>query len=107
MSFNAIRENFRICSSILCHLTKVHVCRGGGGHQGTLDGDPVRVPVASCLLSIVGFDLTYKATFGTVYSIEWSLGAELWGGVLELSGVKFWSGKTTYYTCRFSLFDIF
>ena len=71
MSFNAIHDNFRICSSFLCHLTKVHVCRGGGGgggegHQGTLDGDPLRVPVASCLLSILGFDLTYKATFGTV-----------------------------------------
>ena len=38
---------------------------------------------------------------GTMYSIEWSLEAELW------SGVKFRSGKNSYYTCRFNLFDIF
>ena len=28
-----------------------------------------------------------------MYSMEWSLGAELWSGVLERSGVRFWSGK--------------
>ena len=27
--------------------------------------------------------------------MEWSLGAEFWSGVLELSGVKFWSGEST------------
>ena len=31
-----------------------------------------------------------------VYSMEWSLGAEFWSGVLEWSGVKLlWSGKRT------------
>ena len=30
---------------------------------------------------------------GTVHSMEWSLGAELWSGVLEWSGVIVWSGK--------------
>ena len=30
-----------------------------------------------------------------VYSMEWSLGAEFWSGVLEWIGVKFWSGKSS------------
>ena len=34
--------------------------------------------------------------FGTVYSMEWSLGAEFWNGALEWSGVKFWSGKNDW-----------
>ena len=33
---------------------------------------------------------------GTVYSMEWSLGAELWSGVLEWSGVKLWSGINSF-----------
>ena len=33
---------------------------------------------------------------GTVYSMEWSLGAEFWSGVLEWIGVKFWSGKNDW-----------
>ena len=28
---------------------------------------------------------------GTVYSMEWSLGAEIWSEVLTWSGVKFWN----------------
>ena len=32
----------------------------------------------------------------TVHSMEWSLGAEFWSGVLEWSQVKFWSGKGTF-----------
>ena len=44
---------------------------------------------------------------GTMYSIEWSLEAEFRSVVLEWSGVKFRSGKNSYYTCRFSLFDIY
>ena len=63
------------------------MCRGVTRGHCVSDGGPVRVPVASCLPSIVGFDLTCKDTFGTVYSIEWSLGAELWGGVLEWSQI--------------------
>ena len=30
------------------------------------------------------------AIYGTVYSMEWSLGAEFWSGILEWSGVE-WS----------------
>ena len=30
-----------------------------------------------------------------MYSMEWSLGAEFRSGVLEWSGVKFWSGKSS------------
>ena len=31
---------------------------------------------------------------GTIYSMEWSLGAEFWSGVIEWSGVRFWRGKS-------------
>ena len=40
----------------------------------------------------------YHLGADTLYSMEWSLGAELWSGVLEWSGVKFWSGKNSFYT---------
>ena len=31
-----------------------------------------------------------------MYSMEWSLGAEFWSGVLEWSGVKFWNRKNDW-----------
>ena len=57
-----------------------------------MDHKPSLMKGLHCIQETTG--LFEVASMGTVYALEWSLGSEFWSGVLELSGVRFWSGKS-------------